>query len=85
VKYRANPVEVDAFVITSVGTTDDDGTRIVLDNGEPVIVTPAMTARELPEVGGYLVTQADGYTYLNPKHVFERKYSPVATGKVAKP
>ncbi len=24
------------------------------------------------------MTQADGYVYLNPKDVFERKYSPVA-------
>jgi hypothetical protein len=28
-----------------------------------------------PKSGDYLVRQEDGYEYLNPKEVFERKYS----------
>ena len=31
----------------------------------------------MPVAGDYVVTQEDGYQYLNPKEVFERKYSPV--------
>lgn len=38
----------------------------------------SMTSRYQPVVGDYLVIQEDGYEYLNPKEVFERKYSPVA-------
>jgi hypothetical protein len=37
-----------------------------------------MTARYMPVVGDYWVIQSDGYIYLNPKDVFERKYSPLA-------
>lgn len=36
-----------------------------------------MTARIEPKVGDYHVKQEDGYCYLNPKDVFERKYEPV--------
>ncbi len=36
-----------------------------------------MIARMTPQVGDYLVIQEDGYEYLNPKEVFERKYSRV--------
>lgn len=39
------------------------------------LASPEMTARYWPKVGDYLVRQADGYEYLNPKEVFERKYS----------
>jgi hypothetical protein len=35
-----------------------------------------MMARFKPQPGEYWVRQADGYIYLNPKEVFERKYSP---------
>src|ERR1700691_2146243 len=33
-----------------------------------------MTARYAPKVGDYWVVQSDGYAYLNPAEVFERKY-----------
>jgi len=36
-----------------------------------------MIARFEPQLGDYWVIQEDGYVYLNPKEVFERKYSPV--------
>lgn len=34
----------------------------------------SMISRYIPQEGDYVVTQADGYVYLNPKQVFERKY-----------
>jgi hypothetical protein len=37
----------------------------------------AMNARMYPKVGDYVVVQPDGYTYLNPKHVFEEKFEKV--------
>ena len=82
-KYIANPVEVQAFKITSLelreARPDSEfgnpwGTA-VLENGETVIIEQEMTARYRPVVGDYWVIQEDGYTYLNPKEVFERKYS----------
>ena len=36
-----------------------------------------MTARYQPKIGDYLVRAEDGYEYLNPANVFERKYSEV--------
>lgn len=77
-KYRANPVEVDAFTIKSIGTSGAEGTQLRLDNDEWVTAIPAMTSRMTPSVGDYWVVQSDGYVYLNPKDVFERKYSPIA-------
>lgn len=115
-KYQANPVIVDAFVIKSIfvqnacasseagivcgepeaahtkeaargdvglnhnyvkGTWDAEGLGLQLDDGRIVTATPDMTSRMTPVVGDYWVVQSDGYVYLNPKSVFERKYSPV--------
>lgn len=75
-KYVANPVVVDAFVIKSV--TNEylpQGLKLVLDNGEEVMATREMISRMTPVPGDYWVIQADNYIYLNPKEVFERKYS----------
>jgi hypothetical protein len=83
-KYIANPVIVEAFEILEV----HDGDRQDMDKtpeyrlviGGPkssernVIATSEMTSRMTPKVGDYWVIQADGYVYLNPKEVFERKY-----------
>lgn len=78
-RYQANPVEVDALVIKQVQPRQDTGHRIVtFEDGSSRIATPAMLARLTPSPGDYWVTQDDGYEYLNPKHVFERKYSPLA-------
>lgn len=77
-KYQANPVIVDAFKIVSIGLEDKDGNvPLALDNGENVLATPAMYSRYRPHDEDYWVIQSDGYVYLNPKDVFERKYSPV--------
>ena len=89
-KYVANPVEVEAFKIVATNGYDREtnpaGVQAVqclwvdLENGKRLdqINSPLveMTARMWPKVGDYLVIQADGYQYLNPKDVFERKYRP---------
>ena len=77
-KYRANPVIVDAAKILIVHEADFVGNRnLTLDDGRKVTVYPAMLSRITPAEGDYYVMQEDGYVYLNPKDVFERKYSPI--------
>jgi len=78
-KYRANPVVVDAYVIREIhpGTgAGEPGVTLVLDDGQRVAANEGMLARYNPVEGDYWVVQDDGYTYLNPREVFERKYSP---------
>lgn len=76
-RYKANPVTVDAHIIISVGPIDTHGSMsLALQDGRNVVADKSMIARYIPQEGDYLVTQDDGYVYLNPKHVFERKYSP---------
>jgi hypothetical protein len=81
VKYQANPVIVDAFKIVSVQKTPPSdpplARHLALDDGSNVVATPEMMSRMEPKAGDYWVIQSDGYIYLNPKDVFERKYSPV--------
>lgn len=84
-KYIGNPVEVDAFRIRDVHYEERPmlGYVFILqleDHANPVIVTKEMTARLIPTIGDYWVRQADGYVYLNPKDVFERKYRPATNG-----
>lgn len=81
-KYKANPVIVDAFKIAQIkGAAGVPGKTpvydLILETGEEVIATSEMTARMEPKVGDYWVIQEDGYVYLNPKDVFEHKYSPI--------
>ena len=77
-KYIANPVIVDAFKIVRFGIEIlDQGIVLHLDNGGEVIATKEMLARISPQINDYWVKQEDGYVYLNPKEVFERKYSKV--------
>jgi len=77
-KYVANPVVVDAHVITAADSIADDGSMpLRLDNGDHVHADPGMISRYRPVVGDYWVIQDGGYTYVNPKDVFERKYSPL--------
>lgn len=73
-KYIARPVEVEAFGITGIGGLHETGRVLQLENLETVVATPDMMARMSPTVGDYWVIQSDGYVYLNPKDVFERKY-----------
>ena len=74
-KYIATPVVVEAFKIIKVGNAIPDvGYPLVLENGDDVIATTEMVARMRPAHGDYWVIQEDGYVYINPKQVFERKY-----------
>ncbi len=78
-KYQANPVHVDAEIIIGIGSVLPDGSlHLALQNGENFTADHGMIARYIPAEGDYVVTQEDGYRYVNPKHVFERKYSPVS-------
>lgn len=75
-KYQANPVIVDAFKIEGIADNlEYDCLNLRLDSGEVVRSERGMTARYFPKLGDYWVIQDDGYKYLNPKDVFERKYS----------
>ena len=77
-KYQANPVIVDAWKITKVGARlPGIGIQVVLETGSVITADDGMIARMTPAVGDYWVIQSDGYTYINPKDVFERKYEPV--------
>lgn len=77
-KYIANPVEVDAFKILQVSDPNTDCTvYCALDNGQSEVATISMMSRMKPQSGDYWVIQSDGYVYLNPKEVFERKYRPI--------
>lgn len=74
-KYIANPVEADAFKIDKIIAGTDESPMILhLEGGKLVSPNAGMLARMTPQVGDYWVIQADGYIYLNPKDVFERKY-----------
>lgn len=78
-KYQANPVIVDAFIIVDVGPIASNGAMAVATrNGKDRIASKEMISRFIPQPGDYWVIQADGYEYVNPKDVFERKYSAVA-------
>lgn len=82
-KYICNPIEVDAFIITGVTPQDENGDfQVILDNGETRDMKPnsGMTSRMYPVAGDYLVKthKPDEYEYLNPKHVFEAKYTKIS-------
>ncbi len=79
-KYVANPVEVEAFEIVSVEPMPDAdpalGRHVATNDGQNRFADAGMCSRLVPVAGDYWVIQSDGYAYLNPKAVFERKYSP---------
>lgn len=86
-KYQANPVIVDAFKIVSVQNMPDADPAlardVATDDGINRVATAAMCSRYIPQAGDYWVIQSDGYEYLNPKDVFERKYSPLPVNQAA--
>jgi hypothetical protein len=76
--YQANPVAVSAYKILRVAPPGQYGGRHISCEGLMAFwATSEMLARIDPQPGDYVVVQEDGYTYLNPKDVFERKYSPI--------
>jgi hypothetical protein len=73
-QYTAKPVTVTAHRIVGVGALETDGSmHLALENGQNVIATPRMLARYSPLPWDYWVIQQDGYEYLNPAAVFERR------------
>lgn len=77
-KYQANPVIVDAFIIIDVDRILGNGSIAVkTQDGQSRTATKEMISRFIPSKGDYWVVQSDGYEYVNPKDVFKRKYSPV--------
>lgn len=85
--HIANPVRVKARRITKIQESkieiEGEECLAVEVEGDPVmpirVLPPDMTARYIPVPGDYIVTQEDGYEYLNPKDVFERKYRVIAS------
>jgi hypothetical protein len=83
--HVANPVRVEAAVIVDVditGPVPDCGVDVIVSLADgtqkDVHLSDEMVSRFIPGPGDYLVTQEDGYQYINPKAVFERKYRLVA-------
>lgn len=74
--HTANPVRVNAATILDVSELTTGNLMLRLSDGRNYEADTSMTVRHAPVAGDYLVTQEDGYEYLNPKDVFERKYSP---------
>lgn len=73
--HIAKPVRVNAAEILDVTYSPDDGSTLLrLSDGRNFVADNGMCARFAPAPGDYLVTQEDGYEYLNPKDLFERKY-----------
>jgi len=72
--HIAKPVLVHAAVILAVANEGTNSTRLDLDDGSKFTAPPELTARYVPQAGDLLVTQEDGYQYVNPRDVFERKY-----------
>lgn len=76
--HQANPVRVKALAIVELTVDGHCGGHLAkLSDGSRYHVTAAMEARHAPVIGDYIVTQEDGYVYVNPKDVFERKYSAI--------
>ena len=77
--HIANPVRVNAARILEWTELPSGNLMLRLSDGRNYTADTSMTVRHCPVVGDYLVTQEDGYEYLNPKDAFERKYSEVST------
>jgi hypothetical protein len=73
--HEANPVRVNAWQIEDIEQpTSETGFVAVSATGQRQPLESGMIARYAPVPGDYVVTQEDGYVYVNPKDVFERKY-----------
>lgn len=76
--HQAKPVRVHAEVIVDIYSAGNYGDAAVeFADGSEHVLEAALMVRCKPVVGDYVVTQEDGYVYVNPKDVFERKYSPL--------
>lgn len=80
--HVANPVRVIAHQIVDIEVLQSElvkavDVRVTLDNGTKTNISAEMRARYEPVIGDYLVEQEDGYLYVNPREVFERKYNAI--------
>lgn len=80
--HIARPIGVSASIILNIEPLASSGAMLLLDDTRNYYAKAEMLARYTPIPGDYLVRQDDGYEYVNPKDVFERKYAKV-TGYVA--
>jgi len=82
--HVANPVRVNVSVICNVGEQDENGSlNVVTEDGYWHLLSAAMISRHVPVIGDYIVIQErDGYKYVNPKEVFESKYSVIGEKNV---
>jgi hypothetical protein len=84
VTHVANPVHVNASPICNIGEPNGAGqVLVVTEDGSHHVLTPEMLSRIAPQHDDYVVIQSDGYIYVNPKAVFERKYSPIGIKNAA--
>lgn len=75
-KYTAKPVEVEAFRIVDIYDVPSDGSiHLITEDNKRRVASPSMVSRYTPIKGDYWVIQSDGCEYVNPKDVFDRKYS----------
>jgi hypothetical protein len=78
-RFVANPIQVTAFKITSVGPTaggdSRTGIHLTLDDGRSVIAGPAGLATYTPVMGDYYVDEGNGIGFV-PMHSaqFERNF-----------
>jgi len=78
-KYIANPVEVDANRIISVGERDSCGaTPLALENGVTYSAPIQQTVHYSPFEGDYVAVHSDGTVDVIPAELFEQKYSIVS-------
>ena len=81
--HIAKPVRVNASRICNAGESNADGSMsVVTEDGTWHTLDAAMISRYTPVIDDYIVIQEDGYKYVNPKDVFERKYSPIEENNV---
>jgi hypothetical protein len=80
-KYRMNPITVDAVKIAGVGDKLSDGSMRVLLEGEgPTshgIVIKRFEMMGAPKIGDYYVTNEDGTHNLVPRAAFEATHTAV--------
>lgn len=79
--HIARPVRVYASQIVELAQEQDGVLRqqvVVARTADDAIhrLTIDMIARHNPKPGDYIVEQEDGYVYVSPREVFERKYRP---------
>jgi hypothetical protein len=81
--HIAKPVRVNASRICNASEINEKGVMLVLteDNNWHEL-DASMLSRYAPVIDDYIVIQEDGYKYVNPKDVFERKYSPIEENNV---